>query len=93
MNNFSNDPYSQPTVPGQFGPLPQQPTKPPKPPLFDIKARRAYYKQYPPSKKKQFADGCGRFIGILLLCGVCSAIRGLPIVGTKSRNRKIAQNG
>jgi len=74
MNNFSNDPYSQPTVPGQFGPLPQQPTKPPKPPLFDIKARRAYYKQYPLSKKKQFAIGCGTLIGILLLCGVCSAI-------------------
>src|SRR5882762_1219319 len=82
MNNppyDPNDPYSQPTTagsypqPGQFGP-PPVPPKPPKPPLFDFKARRAYYRQYPPSKKKQIAIGCGTLIGVLLLCGICIAI-------------------
>ena len=58
---------------GQFGAPPIQP-KPPKPPLFDYKARKAYYKQYPLSKKQNLAIGCGTLIGILILCGICSAI-------------------
>jgi hypothetical protein len=71
-----NPGYPQTTQPGQFGPPPNQqvPQKPPKPPLFDYKARRAYYKQYPLSKKQNLAIGCGTLIGVLLLCGVCSAI-------------------
>ncbi len=51
-----------------------QNTVPPKPPLFDWRARREYFKQYPLSDKQNLAIGCGTLIGILLLCGICIAV-------------------
>jgi hypothetical protein len=72
--NFPQYPQPYPQ-PGQFGPPPvQQSQKPPKPPWWDVNARKAYYKQYPLSKKQQLGIGCGTLIGILLLCSMCSAI-------------------
>ena len=70
MNYYpNNDPtwQSQP-------PVPPPPPKPPKPPLFDIKARREYFKQYPSERKKSLAIGCGTFLGIFALCGICNAM-------------------
>jgi hypothetical protein len=72
---FNQQPPQFQPSPGQFGSPPALlPQRPPKPPLFDFKARRAYYKQYPSSKKHQLAIGCGALIGVLLLCGMCGAI-------------------
>lgn len=81
-------PYQQP---GQFGaPLQQQ--KPPKPPLFDFKARQAYYKQYPLSKRQNFAIGCGTLIGVLFLCGICSAIGSTGNTTQKTANANIVSS-
>ncbi len=72
-----NGQWSQPgqpsyPQPGQFGPPPQP--VPDKLPLFDVKARKEYFKRHPEAQKKQFLIGCGTLIGIFLLCALCSAI-------------------